>query len=203
MIPTKQNYSGYSVTLKAMENFCVSMSSHRPNSEVGFHSHEKPYLCLLLNGLYQERSSSDSAIIKTGISLFRGADHEHANQFYELGGTCLNIEINNPEALAEENNFRLPAGEFPRQGTIHFYKLIHSLESGLPEDLLNILCYEAVVMHFDLLPVKGKLDWIRKVKEWIHDNPSAPISLSRLSQEFGLHPNYIIRSTRRLRWRNK
>ena len=189
----QQNYFGEAVRSREMESFCVSLTSHRPNSAVRFHSHEKPYLCLLVNGLYKERSNSASAIVETGTSLYRGANHEHANHFFEGGGTCLNIEINNPDDFNEEMGFGLPEYQIPRLGTVDIYKLLYFFKHGYPDDLLNILCYESVITHFDRIPVKGKLDWVRLVKERIHDDPFTSISLAMLSNEFDLHPNYIVR----------
>ena len=39
----------------------------------------------------------------------------------------------------------------------------------------------------------GDLNWVKKVKERINDNPLETISLDKLSMEFSLHPNYIVR----------
>ncbi len=39
----------------------------------------------------------------------------------------------------------------------------------------------------------GDIDWVKKVKERINDNPLENISLDKLSIEFSLHPNYIVR----------
>ena len=178
---------------REMEDFCISLTSHRPDLKVRTHTHKKPYLCLLVNGMYSESHSATTTTIETGISLFRSANHEHANQFYEHGGTCLNIEINNPAEFAIVNDFKLPKAEISRLGTLNIYKLLNSFRCDLPDDLLNILCYESVIMHFDTLPIRGKLDWVRKVKERIQEDPFMSISLSRLSKEFELHPNYIVR----------
>jgi len=189
----QQNYFGTVVRSMEMENFCISLNSHTPDTEVHLHSHEKPYLCLVVDGMYRETNCKTSTIFETGTSLFRGANYKHANQFYNQGGTFLNVEINDPEDFMEENDFRLPNNEIPRLGTIDIYKLLYSFKNDLPDDLLNILCYESMIMHFDMFPVRGKLDWVRKVKERFHDDPFSSISLTYLSKEFDLHPNYIVR----------
>ena len=40
---------------------------------------------------------------------------------------------------------------------------------------------------------EGYIHWVKKVKELINDNPLETISLEKLSIEFSLHPNYIVR----------
>lgn len=188
-----QNYSGSVVDSKEMENFSISIGSHTQDTKVRPHSHKKPYLCLCLDGRYEETTFRNSRVVEIGTCLFRGANFEHANQFYNQDVKLLNVEINDPIKFMEENSFKLPKDTLIRPGTIDLYRLLHFFKCGLPDYLLNILCYESVIMHFDMMPVKGKLDWIRKVKEKIHDDPYSPISLSKLSNEFSLHPNYIVR----------
>ena len=127
------------------------------------------------------------------MSLFRGANYEHENEFFGSGGKCLNIELIDSEGFSDRNELKLPADRVPRLGSLSFFDLLYSLESGIQDDLLDILCYESLVLHFELLPVRGKLDWIRKIKERIYDDPLTPISLNRFSTQFDLHPNYIVR----------
>ena len=193
MVTKRQNYSGTELRLRNLESFSISSSSHQPESRVRTHSHERPYLCVLLKGSYSERSSQRSETIDAGISIFRGAGYEHANRFFSSGGTCLNIEINDPMGFIDENDFRPPESGFVRHGNLSAYRLLGALHCGLSADELNILCYEAVFDHFDAFPVRGKLDWIRKIKERILDDPFPPISLTTLSREFDLNPNYIVR----------
>ena len=187
------NYFGEAVRTQVMENFCISLTSHLPNSRVEPHAHEKPYLCLLVSGLYNEKNDRTSEVVTTGTALFRGANHEHANHFYDRGGICFNVEINDPEEFMDESGFKLPDAPHPRLGTVDIYNLFISFKRGAAKDTLNILCYESLIKHFDLLPVKGKLDWIRQMKDRIHSDPFEPISLSKLKKEFGLHPGYIVR----------
>jgi AraC-like DNA-binding protein len=93
----------------------------------------------------------------------------------------------------DENDLLLPSIAIERIGTKEIYSICESLRTNQFEDVLNIQCYEAFVAHFEMLPVIGNPVWIQSVKELIHDDPFAKLSLSYLSQQFNLHPNYIIR----------
>ena len=188
-----QHYSGSIESSKEVESFSISIGWNTPETIVPNHSHEKPYLCLCLDGTYTETNYKTSTLIDPGACIFRSANYEHANQFYEYDVKLLNVEINNPTEFMEENDFKLPESEILRKGTLDLYRLLYSYKLGVSDDLLNILCYESTIKHFDMLPVRGKLDWVRKVKERILDDPFTSISLSRFSREFNLHPNYIVR----------
>ena len=185
-------YSGRTQKLMETEDFCLSMSIHSPRSKSRLHSHEKPYLCLLLDGSYEESNTRDTSIVDTGTTLFRGPGHEHANRFYREGGICFNIEINDHTDFVERSEFSLPTDDFPRMGTTSLYELISSIGES-EADVANIRCHEAIISHFDIHPVKGNLRWIHSVKERIYFDPQKPISLRSLSDELGLHPNYIVR----------
>ena len=189
----EQNYFGKTESSKNLKDFYISLTSYNPETKVANHFHGKPYLCLLVSGSYQEKSYKDSEIIKTGTTLFRPANYEHANNFSNDKGVCLNIEINNPEKYMLLNDFKISEINPQMKASIDVYKLLYFLMNGVSKDILNITCYESIFSHFDFSPIKGKLNWIYKIKEQIRENPFAIISLSKLSIEFGLHPNYIVR----------
>ncbi len=50
-----------------------------------------------------------------------------------------------------------------------------------------------MLTHINISEKKGNLIWVKQIKERINDDPTAPLSLEKLSLDFGLHPNYIIR----------
>jgi AraC-like DNA-binding protein len=189
----EQHYFGDTLDDKKLEDFYISITSYHPNTKVEKHFHKKPYLCLLMNGLYQENRQKDSEIIKTGTTLFRPANHEHSNNFSNQKGVCLNMEINKPEEFFLHNNLKVASFEQQQKGSIDVYKLLFGIKNNLPKDVLNIYCYESIVSHFNNFEVKGQLNWIQLIKDQIRSNPFASISLTELSIEFGLHTNYIVR----------
>jgi len=184
----------YGKTTRAIEteSFNISLTVHPANSIIPKHSHKKPYLCLLASGSYNEESRNLS-VIKNGYVLYRSINYEHSNQFSNEQSICLNLEINNPEQFINQNNFILPKLELEQKASINIYKLLYSFKSNVSKDVLNIYCYESFLSHFENLKVKGKLVWVKNVKEYINDNILDTISLKILSEEFQLHPNYIVR----------
>lgn len=184
---------GTTIESKRLDDFCITLTSYPPESIIPKHLHKNAYLCLLVNGIFEENTGKNIDVIKTGFSFFRGTEHNHSNQFSKQQGLCFNLEFNNLEKFIVENEFSLPGDEIMRPGTVEIYRLLYSFKQNLAEDLLNILCYESFAKHFDMLPVSGRPDWIRKIKELFHDDPFSSISLTHLSKEFNLHPNYIVR----------
>ena len=185
-------YFGTTAQSIKTEHFNLSLTLHPPNSIIEKHSHEKPYLCLLTSGNYREESYK-STMIKNGSAIFRTAHYEHANQFSNEQGICLNLEIDSPSDLLIQHDLRLPKIEFEQKGSIDLYRLLYAFKNEVSTDVLNIYCYESLTAHFNMLPIQGKLNWINQVKDYINDDPFSILSLNKLSQEFHLHPNYIIR----------
>ena len=174
------------------ESFSISLTNHLAESEITKHSHANPYLCLLVSGDYNEKSNIESDI-SSGEVLYRRAGYEHSNSFYKNDSLCLNIEINNQEHLMNQNNFLLPSSESKQKATIEIYKVLYALKTKSTNDLLDIYCYESMLTHINISEKKGNLIWVKQIKERINDDPTAPLSLEKLSLDFGLHPNYIIR----------
>lgn len=187
------NYFGQGLNAFQTESFHVSITAHPASTKTPIHYHKNPYLCLLLQGMYEEHNRDKKTVLKAGSVLYREAGNEHANTFSNQSGRCLNIEILAPDRLADENNLFLPSVAIERIGTKEIYSIFESLRTSRFEDVLNIQCYEAIVAHFEMIPVVGNPAWIQGVKEMIHDDPFAKLSLSELSRMFNLHPNYIIR----------
>jgi len=190
---TKPNkYFGMTEQSLKTENFNVSVTSHSMNSEIAMHSHSKPYICLLAHGTYKEKSNV-SDIITDGEVIYRTSNYEHSNIFSEKGGICLNIEINDYEQFISLNDLQLPNTISKQKGTVELYKLLYGLKCGLPNDILNIYCYESMISTVNYFNESGDILWVNKIKEFINDTPLEPISLNKLSLEFSLHPNYIVR----------
>lgn len=185
-------YFGITTESLRTENFNISLTNHSANSNISLHSHDKPYLCLLASGTYKEESNN-ADIITQGEVLYRTANYEHSNSFSNKGGLCLNIEINNYQHFTTLNELQLPIKVSKQKGTIELYKLLYGLKQGLSNDILNIYCYESMIAVINVFNSNGDINWVKKVKELINDNPLANISLDKLSMEFSLHPNYIVR----------
>lgn len=185
-------YFGITTQSVMTENFNISLTNHSANSNIALHAHNKPYLCLLACGTYKEESNITD-IITQGEVLYRAANYEHSNSFSSEGGVCLNIEINDYEQFITINELQLPNKVSKQKGALELYKLLYGLKQGLPIDIINIYCYESMIAVINVFNCKGNIDWVKKVKERINDNPLETISLDKLSIEFSLHPNYIVR----------
>ena len=192
MILKENQYFGITTESVRTENFTISLTNHLANSTIALHAHDKPYLCLLASGAYKEESNT-SDIISQGEVLFRMANYEHSNSFSDKGGLCLNIEMNDYKQFMTLNELHLPINVSKQKGAIELYKLLYGLKQGLPNDIINIYCYESMIAVLNMFNGKGDLVWVKKVKERINDNPLETISLDKLSIEFSLHPNYIVR----------
>jgi AraC family transcriptional regulator len=174
------------------ESFNISLTNHISESKISKHAHDKPYLCLLVSGNYDEKSNTKN-LISSGEVIYRTAGYEHSNLFHDVDSLCLNIEINNPRHLMNLNDFALPVSESKQKGSIEVYKVLYALKKETSADLLDIYCYESMISYINTSNRIGKLFWVKQIKERINDDPISPLSLEKLSVDFGLHPNYIVR----------
>ena len=101
--------------------------------------------------------------------------------------------MNDYEQFMTLNELHLPIKVSKQKGVIELYKLLYGLKQGLPNDVINIYCYESMIAVLNVFNGIGDIEWVKKVKERINDNPLENISLDKLSIEFSLHPNYIVR----------
>jgi len=192
MISQHQKYYGEDIKSINTENFNISLTSHNPNFHIPKHTHHKPYLCLLVRGSYVEDSKTQT-ILSAGNIIFRRANYEHSNKFYNNRGICLNIEINDSEDFKILNDGNNSMFERKQKGTVDIYNLLYAFKNDIPSDVLNIYCFESILSYFDKHNVQKNLSWIIKVKEFLNDDPFSNISLNKLSKEIQLHPNYIVR----------
>ena len=166
MILKENQYFGTTTASVRTENFTISLTNHLANSNISLHAHDKPYLCLLASGTYKEESNT-SDIISQGEVLYRMANYEHSNSFSDKGGLCLNIEMNDYEQFITLNELQLPNKVSKQKGVIELYKLLYGLKKGLPNDIINIYCYESLIAVINIFNCNGNIDWIKKVKERI------------------------------------
>lgn len=189
----KETYHGFTSKKVKTEHFNISITNHPAESEIDLHCHMKPYLCLLASGKYEEKSFKSEDNINSGLALYRKAGYEHANRFSDQEGICLNIEIDKPAQFYSEHNFDLKYALIPRKASLDLYRILYGVRMDYSKDLLNIYCYESFDAHFEDSDSRSKLDWVYKVKEYIHAYKMEKISLEKLSEEFHLHPNYLVR----------
>src|SRR5918998_261341 len=78
---------------RSVAGMVLAQTSYAPGSDVPKHSHQAPYLCLVVAGGYVETCGSRSAHCTAGSLVYHPAAAEHADRFGESGGTCFNIEL--------------------------------------------------------------------------------------------------------------
>ena len=191
MNPCPNTYYGKINEAVETESFRISISKHAANSNISLHAHSKSYFCLSVLGHYTEKNLKE-AMVSQGEVIFRKSGHEHSNSFLDNAGVCMNIEFKNEVQFMLENEMSLPDKALQKKSSLDFYKLLFGFKNSVANDLLNIYCHEAMLSFFKEAG-QGDIEWVKTVKDYINDSPLDNISLSKLSSELGLHPNYITR----------
>lgn len=114
-------------------------------------------MCFSIAGWYEEKNHKKS-LIEPGSVLYRNAGYTHANEFKNIDGLCLNVEIKDAESLMLKNEFKLPSSEFHRKVTTDISKLLVSLNQSYHNDIINIQCHESVFSHFQELLAQKQMN---------------------------------------------
>lgn len=185
-------YHGVEERSVTTESFKVSVTRHAPNASIPKHHHPTPYLCYSIAGRYLEQSHQES-VVSPGRVLYRQGGYEHANRFSREFGLCLNLEFLDPDSFENTHGLSLPKHEMDQKAATNFMPLTLSIYQALPLDVLEIQCYEAATAQFSHWNSSGNLVWVQQVMDYLNDLPQENVSLKVLSEEFQLHPNYIVR----------
>lgn len=175
---------------------------HAGSVELARHEHAEPYVCVVLDGSYEQRCRSVFECVPGSIVLHpRG--HAHANRFHAQGARCVNIQAGG-DWLAEGAFAGLVAdyrhlGMQP--GALPIARLARELEQA---DAAAPLAIAAAAL--DLLasllraPIpRAPLRWIDRVIEALEADLSRTPSLAELGVLVDVHPAHLARAFRQAR----
>lgn len=183
----------------------LHVSRYSPNSAMPVHRHDEAWLCLVLDGGYQEQIQSRRQEHAAGDLLFCPADAEHGQCFGAAGAVKI---LFSPSAQAQAYLLErgVPLDQAPsvrrspqllRMGT----RLARELRA---DDAFAPLAAEGLAL--ELLAALGRGDgrsviaqapsWLRQLREAIDEDPAIELTLDSLAQQAGRHPVHVARSFR-------
>src|SRR5215471_12006328 len=66
---------------------------YREGQVLAAHAHQRPYLCAVLKGSFEETSGTVHRRCQSSTVLLRPAGESHSDRFGPSGATCLNVEL--------------------------------------------------------------------------------------------------------------
>jgi AraC family transcriptional regulator len=180
----------------------LSIVSHDRERRLPAHTHELPFLCLLLEGRYEEEAAGDTVQYEPLTLVFHPARLPHSDVVY-----------------ADSRMFAVEFGESwthelakfaPSQRSLYTHSgadplwLMLRLYEALRDRTLNELSVQSVA--YDLVGSFDRLEqgedaaaapWLRKLRMLLDERYASNIDIATLAREIGVHPVHLSRTFRK------
>ncbi|MEA2336193.1 MAG: AraC family transcriptional regulator [Thermoanaerobaculia bacterium] len=187
---------------RAVGDFVMTETRYGAGAMLPTHSHERACLVVVLRGTFDERYESRRRDGEPGIVIVRPEGEHHSDVFGDVGGRCLNVELA-PAWLARVRDCSpaLTASATLAGGALFGRRLQEELTHA---DDASPLAIESLVLAILADGVRASARsatappaWLHRVRESIHDDPTASITLANLAAEAGVHPVHLAMTFRR------
>jgi AraC family transcriptional regulator len=198
------SYHGRCLRRLAAADLLLSERTYSPRLEIPPHTHERPYLCAVLQGGYTETCGGRVWTCTPRTLFVRPGGQPHADRFGEAGGTVFGIELGRgwPDRLAGHRR----ALERPAALEGLCPGLARKLHREFRlDDPVSPLIVEGLVL--EILGEacraggpggdRGAPAWLRRARATLHDRYPQPPGLAELADEAGVHPLHLARVFRR------
>jgi AraC family transcriptional regulator len=169
------------------------------HSSLPAHAHRSPYLCLVLEGSFEESSGSRRETCGPGTLVFHLAREEHADRFGAGGARCFNVELAPTLADRLTDEDALPRARLTL-GPGRAAAMAAALRTAPGGSALEL--EEAVLaLLAEVGPAKNRPAPAGRLPAWLVRSVErlrapAPPSIASLADEAGLHPVYFARAFR-------
>jgi AraC family transcriptional regulator len=182
--------------------FHVAERLYEPFQRIPRHTHETPYVCVVVEGRYEERSGRGTATCAASTLLLHPAGAVHSDRFGAGATRLLMLEMDGSwlEAL-DAPPLREP-GIFA-SGPVAAFGTRLRREAAWRDDV-SPLALEGLVLellasvHRERTPAGTRVPaWLRRTRERLESSFRRPPSIAQLAAEAGVHPAHLTRSFRR------
>jgi len=158
----------------------------------------------VLRGSFQERFGSQERIGEPGTVIIRPVGEPHSNRYMGSGGRCLNVELSPRFASRVREQFPLldRSAAFRAGVFSTFGRRLH--EELTNPDEMSALAIESLTFSMliesaraEQRPLACGPSWLQRVKEKIHDDFSARVTLDELASDAAVHPVHLAATFRR------
>ncbi|MEO6687816.1 MAG: AraC family transcriptional regulator [Dokdonella sp.] len=173
---------------------------HRGASELASHEHVDPYICVVLDGSYEQRSNAVLACAPGSVVLHPGG-HAHANRFHVAGARCVNIQAKGDWLVDGSFNQLVADYRHLQADAVPLARLARELDQDDAAAPLAIVACAldllASLMRVRLRPQSPR--WIERVIDAIEADLSHTPSLAELGALANVHPAHLARAFRQAR----
>ena len=189
---------------KTIAGFAIKEFWQPPYRRLPWHEHQEASICYVVAGSYMERVRGLDRQCSPYTMVFKPPRERHADQFGDLGGTCLLIEIDagrlkdiEPFSDITKNPSVVQNAKLATLGH-HIYREFaggdHFSPLAIEGLILELL---AETSRAGLLDATSNLPgWLRQARDLVHDGFCGPLTLSSLAQTVGVHSSHLARTFR-------
>jgi AraC family transcriptional regulator len=192
----------YGNTAQALvaDGFCFTEKLYSSKAKLPVHAHELSHFCFVLAGEYREKIGARLFERKPSALVFYPPDVSHGEEHFADGRHFL-VEIDftglerveeygarfdEPIALKDDGSAWLAA---------RMYKEFRE------RDEFSGLALESISTELLIVASRRRLqtserkppEWLKRVKEFLHESFSTPPSLTELAAQVGVHPTHLAR----------
>jgi len=165
-----------------------------------WHYHENPYLMYVIHGNMLDINKQQQSHLPTGSLMFLNWEEVHRSTKASNSGRGFHLQMDRSWLIAHDLDADLWEGSSKIENpSIHHLlgKIYHEFRqtdqfSSLTIEVLVLQLCAALTTNATVIS-QSEPDWIRQLKSILHEN-SQEITLSRLSEQLGVHPVHISRT---------
>ena len=199
--PTMGPYFADKVHTAERAGLRFTHASYPAGARLPRHGHERPYLCVVASGRFEERLPLRRETCVAGMAVWNPTCEEHEDVFGESGAHCLNVEFG--DAWGDRLTM---AGDrwTPARGAETTWLASRIMREMSAPDSASILALEGLVCA--LLGEVSRTDaherprsrWVLRVRDRLHAEYLDPPSVAELAKDAGVHRSHFARAFHRV-----
>ncbi len=182
--------------------FRVAERLYRPFQRIPRHAHDRPYVCVVVAGRYEERSGGGTVRCAAETLLLHPAGAVHSDRFDARASRLLMLEMDRDWL----DGLDAPTLREPRvypSGPVAAFGARIRREAAWRDDV-SPLALEGLVLellastHRERVGAREPIPaWLLRTRERLESSFRRPPSIAELAAEAGVHPAHLTRSFRR------
>ncbi|MBB3226331.1 AraC family transcriptional regulator [Luteibacter sp. Sphag1AF] len=182
----------------------LHVSGYAPRSIMDAHEHDEAWLCLVLEGSYEERIRSRTHEHRAGDLLYCPELTTHQQSFGDDGARkVLFAPDDSLQDVLSEGGVRLADAPFVR-GSRPLLALGHRLATELElADPFSQMAAQGIALELIATWARARREarreppvWLRRLRDVLHEDPSAALSQEAWAAVAGRHPVHVSRAFR-------